>query len=128
MNKPALVEHDTNTNSNYDVVAWLILGYLCSHPDAKDTAEGVEKWWLNGKGTHIDPKVVRASLGYLVKLGWLVSTERKGSGMVYGLNGDRRNKLRQFLQNSDSVQLFGIEFVTIDGRFCARFTDKKRSP
>lgn len=125
MDKPALVEHDTN--SNYDVVAWLILGYLSSHPDAKDTAEGVEKWWLNSKGTQVDPKVVRASLGYLVKLGWLVSTERKGSGMVYGLNEARRNKLRQFIQNSDSVELFGMEFVTMDGRFCARLTDKKRS-
>lgn len=23
-----------------NVVAWLILGYLCSHPDAKDTVVG----------------------------------------------------------------------------------------
>ena len=125
MNKPLFVEQDAN--ANYDLAAWLILGYLCSHPDAKDTAEGVEKWWLNGKGTHIDPKVLRAALAYLVKLGWLVATERKGSGMVYGLNLDRRKKLRQFLENSDSVELFGVEFVTIDGRFCARFTGKKRS-
>ena len=43
MNRPAFFEHN-------DAVAWLILGYLCSHPDAKDTAEGVEKWWLNGQG------------------------------------------------------------------------------
>ncbi|HKY71784.1 MAG TPA: hypothetical protein VJL88_07675 [Nitrospira sp.] len=125
MNKPLLVGDDNNTK--YDIAAWLILGYLCSHPDAKDTAEGVEKWWLNGEGTHVESKVVRAALAYLVKLGWLVSTERKGSGMVYGLNGDRRKKLRQFLENSDSVELFGVEFVTIDGKFCARFTDKKRS-
>jgi hypothetical protein len=123
MNKPASVEHNTN---NYEVVAWLILGYLCSHPDAKDTAEGVEMWWLNANGIHVDSKVVRASLDYLVKRGWLVSTERKGSGMVYGLNEDRRYKLRQFLKNSDSVELFGIEFVTLDGKFCARLMDRKR--
>ena len=127
MNKPLFVEEEDN-NTNYDIAAWLILGYLCSHPDAKDTAEGVEKWWLNGKGTHVESKIVRAALAYLVKLGWLVSTERKGSGMVYGLNGDRRKKLRQFLENSDSVELFGVEFVTLDGKFCARLTDKKRCP
>ena len=43
MDKPAWFDHN-------DVVAWLILGYLCSHPDAKDTVDGVEKWWLNGYG------------------------------------------------------------------------------
>ena len=126
MNKSLFVEEDNN--ANYDMAAWLILGYLCSHPDAKDTAEGVEKWWLNGKGTHVESKVVRASLDYLVNLGWLVSKERKGSGMVYGLNEDRRKKLRQFIENSDSVELFGVEFVTLDGKFCARLTDKKRFP
>jgi hypothetical protein len=88
---------------NSDVVAWLILGYLCSHPDAKDTAEGVEKWWLNGQEVYVDARVVRSSLDYLVRLGWLVSSERQGSGTVFWLNGDRRNKLRQFLQGTSSV-------------------------
>ena len=86
-----------------DAVAWLILGYLCSHPDAKDTAEGVEKWWLNGEEIHVNASVVRGSLDYLVRLGWLVSSDRQGSGMVYGLNGDRRNKLRQFLQCTSTL-------------------------
>lgn len=97
MSGPAWVEHN-------DVVVWLILGYLCSNPDAKDTAEGVEKWWLNGKGIDVDAKIVEHSLDYLVKLGWMVSSERLGSGMVYGLNGDRRNKLRQFLECNSSLR------------------------
>jgi len=96
MNRPAYLEHN-------DAVAWLILGYLCSHPDAKDTAEGVEKWWLNGQEINVNARVVRGSLDYLVRLGWLVSSERQGSGMVYGLNGDRRNKLRQFLQSTSTL-------------------------
>lgn len=91
MSRPDLFDHN-------DVVAWLILGYLCSHPDAKDTAEGVEKWWLNGQEIHVDARVVRGSLDYLVRVGWLASRERQGSGMVYWLKGDRRDKLRQFLQ------------------------------
>jgi hypothetical protein len=95
MNRPAF-EHN-------DVVAWVILGYLFSHPDAKDTAEGVEKWWLNGQEINVNARVVRGSLDYLVRLGWLVSSDRQGSEMVYGLNGDRRNKLRQFLEDTSSV-------------------------
>jgi hypothetical protein len=96
MSRPDWFDHN-------DVVAWLILGYLCSHPDAKDTAEGVEKWWLNGQEVYVDARVVRGSLDYLVRLGWLVSSERQGSGTVYWLNGDRRNKLRQFLQGTSTV-------------------------
>ena len=96
MNRPVFLEHS-------DAVAWLILGYLCSHPDAKDTAEGVEKWWLNGQEINVNASVVRGSLDYLVRLGWLVSSERQGSGMVYGLNGERRNKLRQFLQCTSTL-------------------------
>ena len=96
MGRPDWFDHN-------DVVAWLILGYLCSHPDAKDTAEGVEKWWLNGHEINVNARVVRGSLDYLVRLGWLISSERQGSGMVYWLNGDRRSKLRQFLQGTSSV-------------------------
>jgi hypothetical protein len=91
MDRPALFEHN-------DVVAWLILGYLLSHPDAKDTADGVERWWLTSMEISMGARTVRGSLDHLVKLGWLVSSERQGTGVVYGLNGDRREKLRQFLQ------------------------------
>ena len=90
MDRPALFEHN-------DAVSWLILGYLSSHPDAKDTVDGVEKWWLNDMDINMDARTVRGSLDHLVKLGWLVSYQRQGIGVVYGLNRDRREKLRQFL-------------------------------
>jgi len=90
MDRPALFEHN-------DAVAWLILGYLSSHPDAKDTVDGVEKWWLNDMDINMDARTVRDSLDHLVKLGWLVSYQRQGTGVVYALNRDRREKLRQFL-------------------------------
>ena len=97
MNRPDFSEEN-------DVVAWLILGYLCSNPDAKDTAEGVEKWWLNGMEINLDAIAVQGSLDHLVRLGWLVLSQRHGSGMVYGLNGDRRDKLRQFLKSTSDLR------------------------
>ena len=93
MDRPAFFEHN-------DALAWLILGYLSSHPDAKDTVDGVEKWWLNAMDINMDARTVRASLDHLVKLGWLVSYQRQGSGVVYGLNRDRREKLRKFLEDT----------------------------
>ena len=86
-----------------NVVAWLILGYLCSHPDAKDTAEGIGRWWLHGEGVNIDTDVVRGSLAYLVKRGWLRATEDYTGLTLYGLNKNRQHALRQFLQSQSSV-------------------------
>ncbi len=82
-----------------DIVAWLILGYLSSHPDAKDTAEGVGNWWLNGEGISVDVEAVRGSLEYLVKLGWVMATSRHAGVTVYGLNQSRRHALQGFLES-----------------------------
>ena len=97
MDRPAFLEHN-------DALAWLILGYLSSHPDAKDTVDGVEKWWLNAMDINMDARTVRGSLDHLVKLGWLVSYQRQGSGVVYGLTRDRREKLRKFLEGAADLR------------------------
>ena len=93
MERPASFAHN-------DVVAWLILGYLCSNPDAKDTVDGIEKWWLDGVEISTNATMVRNSLDDLVKSGWLVSSERLGTGTVYGLNKNRRETLHHFLRRT----------------------------
>ena len=96
MDRPGVSE-DNN------VVAWSILGYLCSHPDAKDTAEGIGRWWLRGEGIEADTDVVRGSLAYLVKRGWLTATGGSAGLTLYGLNKNRQYALRQFLQSQSSL-------------------------
>jgi hypothetical protein len=95
MSRPDLSE-DNN------VVAWLILGYLCSPPDAKDTAESIGRWWLRREGIDADTDVVHAALDYLVERQWLISTKRYSGLMLYGLNQERRTVLRQFLQRQSN--------------------------
>ena len=96
MDRPGVSE-DNN------VVAWLILGYLCSHPDAKDTAEGIGRWWLRGEGIDVDTYVVRGSLDYLVKRRWLTATGDAAGLTLYGLDKNRQYALRQFLQSQSIV-------------------------
>lgn len=78
-------------------VAWLILGYLSSYPEAKDTVAGVQQWWIGGMQASMDARRVQGALDELVKAGWLLSNERRGTGIVYGLNADRRQELRLML-------------------------------
>ncbi len=89
--------HDFPEDNN--VVAWLILGYLCSHPDAKDTAEGIGRWWLRGQGLDVETDVVRDSLVYLMKWGWLAAIGGSVGLTLYGLNKNRQYALQQFLQS-----------------------------
>lgn len=85
-----------------NVVAWLILGYLCSHPDAKDTAEGIGRWWLRGEGMDADTDVVRGAIAYLVKREWLLATGGHVGLIRYGLNKTRQDELQQFLRSQSS--------------------------
>jgi len=93
-----------DTSEENNVVAWLILGYLCSYPEAKDTEAGVRRWWLGSERIDVEADVVRDSLDYLVKLGWLTSTGGHAGLAVYGLNKSRQNALRRFLQSRSQCQ------------------------
>lgn len=49
-------------------VAQSIIEYLKNNPDAKDTAEGIAKWWVQ-KDVHI----VKGALKYLVNIRQIMS-------------------------------------------------------
>lgn len=86
-----------------NVVAWLILGYLCSHPDAKDTVVGVEKWWLQPEGVEVSTRQVQSTLDGLVEWGWLTSMTSPSTVTVYGLNKACLSLLRRLLQGQSST-------------------------
>ncbi len=48
-------------------MAWLILGYLCSHPNAKERQRALDDGGC--AGIDVDTESVRGSLAYLVKQG-----------------------------------------------------------
>jgi hypothetical protein len=81
-------------------VVWLLLEYLCSHPDAKDTAEGIANWWLRARGADVDQRDVKEALNDLVATGWLTATGSLSSHRIYGLNQLRRTELQQLLESS----------------------------
>ena len=80
-------------------VVWLLLGYLYSHPDAKDTAEGIANWWLRARGTNVNDMDVKEALNDLVARNWLVCQGGMPGYQVYGLDPARRRELQQLLES-----------------------------
>lgn len=92
-------KRDENGN---DILAWVILGYLCSHPDAKDTVAGIARWWLRGEGVQVEMIRVDGALEYLKRRGWLTTRGEGAAHRVYGLNKARQQGLQDFLQGRQS--------------------------
>jgi hypothetical protein len=86
-------------SANSDGVVWLLLGYLCSHPDAKDTAEGIETWWLRAHGANVDRISVSEALNDLVARDWLTRRGSLSGQQIYGLNQARRAELQELLES-----------------------------
>ncbi len=75
-----------------------ILHYLTEHPDAKDTLEGILKWWTPKSQAEIDGKAIQEVLDFLVSKGWLTKREIFPSPKIYGLNKNRLKEIKAFLR------------------------------
>ena len=75
-----------------------ILRYLIEHPDAKDTVEGIMKWWRLEGQLEWKWGAIQEALDVLVLKGWLVKREVTPSKKIYGMNKDRLEEIGNFLQ------------------------------
>ncbi|MGB7949909.1 MAG: hypothetical protein WCH75_19670 [Candidatus Binatia bacterium] len=78
-----------------------ILQHVLKHPDAKDTAEGIHKFWLSSKTVHQGKDKVQQALEYLVEeRDWLTKKVSGAAVTLYGLNKGRMQEVEGFLQQS----------------------------
>jgi hypothetical protein len=63
-----------------------ILQYPIAHPDAKDTLEGILKWWLESHPNELDKDQVQEALDALVSKEWLVKRVLPASQEPYSFN------------------------------------------
>jgi hypothetical protein len=75
-----------------------ILQYLAAHPDAKDTADGILKWWLPSFPSESDKEQVQEALDALVTKGWLVKRVFPSSLKLYSINNEEKKEIKEFLQ------------------------------
>jgi len=60
-----------------------VLRYFLEHPHAADTAEGVARWRLAGKGQRWTLKQVKQALRWLVQEGYLKAVSKPYTGQIY---------------------------------------------
>lgn len=74
-----------------------VLAYWMKHPEAKDTVEGIQQWWLAGAPPGGTAGELAVALDGLVEKGWISSSAHAGP-RVYGLVGPKSFEIQQFLE------------------------------
>ena len=77
-----------------------ILRYLITHPSAKDTVNGIEKWWLPQNIGREGKRQIIESLNLLVGRGWLLARRSLQSGTVYSLNESALVEIKEYLEKN----------------------------
>lgn len=77
-----------------------LLRYLIKHPDAKDTIEGILKWWLPNRSSDWGKDEVQKALDFLTSKAWLTTRDITASQKVYGLNKDKILEIKEYLEKS----------------------------
>ena len=88
---------EQGVSDEMEQVVRAILRHLVEHPDAKDTLDGIVRWWGEPLQRTGQVEVVRRSLDELTQRGW-VSVRTGGTGIrLYGLNKDRLDDVKRYL-------------------------------
>ena len=75
-----------------------ILRYVIAHPSAKDTINGIEKWWLSKNLGGEGKRKIAESLNLLVVKGWLIARCSPQSETIYSLNENKLLEINAFLK------------------------------
>lgn len=74
-----------------------ILRYVVAHPTAKDTIQGIEKWWLSKSTSRETRTRMEQHLSLLVAKGWLIGRGSPQSETIYSLNENGLAEINEFL-------------------------------
>jgi hypothetical protein len=78
-----------------------ILIHVVRHPDAKDTLDGIHKFWLSARTAQQSRHKVHDALEYLAEQKqWLTKKTAGTAVTLFGVNKDRADEIREFLNAS----------------------------
>jgi hypothetical protein len=77
-----------------------ILQYLVEHPDAKDTPEGIYKWWLPESYREQGQEKLEETLDFLGSRRWLSIRRTSQQKKLYGLNKNFMEQIKNYLRHA----------------------------
>jgi len=84
------------------MIAREILSYLVDHPDARDTVDGIIRWWIPEQKMKTHVTTVKDVIAELVGRGLILERAGHDSRIHYRANGDKTKEIRSFLSNKTS--------------------------
>ena len=81
-------------------LARAILRYLDSHPEAKDTLDGIAGWWIQREWCDRLLGDVERALALLLSSDLVLETRRQGIPPYYQLNPQQRDAIVRILKGS----------------------------
>ena len=79
-------------------MARAVLRYLNGHPEAKDTLDGIARWWLQREWTERLLGDVEQALAILMSRHLVLETRRPGTPPCYRLNAEQGEAIVKMLQ------------------------------
>jgi len=79
-------------------IARAVLRYLKAHPEAKDTLEGIVRWWLERERSERLLEEVERAVTLLLSRDLVLETRRDGMPPYYELNPSRREAITQMTE------------------------------
>ena len=76
-----------------------VLRYLVKNPDAKDTIEGIRRWWLPEELRSVDKNTIERSLGCLIRRGWLNARAMGSTTKFYFLIREKMEEIKTYLED-----------------------------
>ena len=78
-----------------------ILSHCLESPDAKDTDEGIHKFWLSARSKNRGIGEVRKALDYLVTTKkWMIKSPKGSSKPLYSLAKEHLDEIKDFLRQA----------------------------
>jgi len=87
----------TNPTSSRGRILLALIRYLIRHPDAKDTSEGIRRWWHNEDEPEWLAEDLEAVLKFLVERNWAVMREAP-AGKLFGAGAASLEEMQRFLE------------------------------